>query len=159
MRKFSESKQKTSELASKMSVHCLWCHSIIFTDAKTYGSFCKEASRPQRHWKLFQGLRSKLKSGWLEKASPANIKEINMKAKRNFITHWLASWDHGSQNTYETIDTFKNTTAAVKQKFGRKKIKLNQVAVTESHTRKAEISNTSCQVRPFLCPMFKRFAQ
>ena len=35
------------------------------------------------------------------------------------------------------------------------KIKLIQVPVTASHTRKVEMSNTSYQFRPFLCPVFK----
>ena len=58
----------------------------------------------------------------------------------------------------DVIDTFKNTTAAVKQKFAPK-IKLIQVPVTGSHTRKDETSNKSRQVGPFFCPMVKIFAQ
>ena len=69
-----------------------------------------------------------------ENASPANLKGTNIEAKRNFIPHWLACWDCGSQNTFQTmigdvIDTFRKTTPAVKKKFSRKKSKLSQILV------------------------------
>ena len=47
----------------------------------------------------------------------------------------------------EVIDTFRNTTPAARSLF--EKVKLRQVSVTGSHTRKFDTSTMSFQVKPF----------
>ena len=79
---------------------------------------------------------------------------------RNTLTCQL---NHGSQNIFKTMTgdviDISETLQQLSNESLLKKIKLTQVPVTGSNTRKAQMSNTSYQVRPFLCPMFRRFTE
>ena len=159
-----QSQNEKRALASKMSVHSFWCHSNILTDIETHQSNCKRASVDHIGTeRCFNKKRFELKKGWLENAPPANWKQRKIEAKLNFIKHSDFSWDHGSQRHLKPwsetwLAFFKNNTPAVKQNLFEKII-LRQVTITGSHTRKIEILVTFFPVRPFRCPMHKRFAQ
>ena len=58
----------------------------------------------------------------------------------------------------DVIDSFKNTTPDVSQKFVQK-VKVKQVTITGSHARKASRSIMFFQVTPFYCPIFKKYAE
>ena len=124
----------------------------------------KNIYRPQRHWTLFQEQMSKFKSGWLEKASAANIKKNKNRDEaelHNTLTCQLRSripkyiWNHDQRRDWHIQKYYSRCQTKVCSKKSNWFKYQSQGLILEKlkcQTRLASLSH-------FSAPMFKSLAQ